>query len=150
MSPPIVVGTDGSESSRRAVARAAVLAQVHHSTVIVVFVRPTKHTGNASVFAIGALAYLRDAIGASQTLAEAQGITELDSRGVDWKFIVREGQPAAQIMTVAQEYEADTIVVSGGCHSAIGGIAYGSVTVDLLHRWPLSLFVVRSPDTKVS
>ncbi len=64
-----------------------------------------------------------------------------------WQFEVRVGEPAAELMRAAEDVDADTIVVAGRHHGAIGGLAHGSIGRQLLHRWPRTLLVIhpRSP-----
>ena len=69
-----------------------------------------------------------------QALAEAQCIAILDPAGVRWRFEAGVGDPACELMRVATDLEADTIVVAGRRHGALGGFTHGSVSVRLLHR----------------
>jgi nucleotide-binding universal stress UspA family protein len=140
---PIVVGTDGSEVSRLALEEAASIATGSRQTVVVVFVR------HAPLAALGVLAtaghgagVLQEALNTDESLAEAQSIAILESASVCWRFEVRTGEPAAELMRVATEFDADTIVVAGRHHGALGGFAHGSVSMQLLHRWNRSLFVI--------
>jgi nucleotide-binding universal stress UspA family protein len=140
---PIGGGVDGSEVSRLAVEEAASLATGSRQTVVVVFVR------HAPLAALGVLAtaghgvgVLQDALNVDEALAEAQSIAILESACVCWRFEVRTGEPAAELMRVATEFDADTIVVAGRRHGALGGFAHGSVSMQLLHRWTRSLFVI--------
>ena len=148
MRGPIVVGTDGSETSRLAIEEAALLSKGAGEPVMLVFVRQPRLAGLSAVGA-GSLgvAVEQEALDGSQCLAEAQGIAILDPAGVNWSFEVRTGDPATELMRAADECHADTIVVAGRRHGVIGGIAYGSVCTHLLHRWPHSLLVVHRPSS---
>jgi nucleotide-binding universal stress UspA family protein len=143
MMGPIITAADGSEGGRQAIAEAGLLAQTTGRSVIVVYVRREKHAGSSTVFGVDTYSYVADALNAGRMLAEAQAIAELDSRGLSWTFVVREGQPAAELMKTAEEYEADTIVVAGKRQGILGSVAHAAISADLLHRWPHSLFVVR-------
>ncbi len=93
-------------------------------------------TGTLSVGAVHEL------LGTNQSLAEAQSIAILDAVGVDWRFEVRVGDPANELMRLATEVGAETIVVAGRRHGALGAMACASVCTQLLHRWPRSLMVI--------
>ena len=143
MRGPIVAGSDGSENSRLAIEEAACVAKAGGQTVIVAFVRHMPlaglglpWTGSAS------LAALQEMLSTSEFLAEAQSIAILDSVGVPWRFEVREGEPARELMRLATEVGAETIVVAGRRHGAFGSVACASVCAQLLHHWPRSLLVV--------
>jgi nucleotide-binding universal stress UspA family protein len=140
---PIVVGTDGSETSRLAIEEAGSIAKASGRTVVVVFVRHVPFVG-LSVFANGGLCLgaVQDALSGDEALAEAQSIALLDMAAVRWYFEVRTGDPAVELMRVATELDADTIVVAGRRHGAIGGLAHASVSVRLLHRWPGTLLII--------
>jgi nucleotide-binding universal stress UspA family protein len=145
MDGPIVAGADGSEASRRAIAEAGALAKQGGTAVLVVFVRHVRYGSTASAFAVGAVGPLQECVETDQTIAQAQAIAELDPLGIPWYFVVREGQPATELMKVATDHGADTIVVAGRRHGALGNLTHAAVTATLLHRWPHSLFVVRPP-----
>lgn len=146
MRGPIVAGSDGSDNSRFAIEEAACIAKGMGQTVIVAFVRHmplaglgVPWTGSSSVAAV------EEMLSASGSLAEAQSIAILDSVGVPWRFEVREGEPARELMRLAIEVGAETIVVSGRRHGAFGSVACASVCAQLLHHWPRSLLVVHPP-----
>lgn len=142
---PIVVGTDGTEASRAAVAQAALVACASNRRVILVFARRSALLGAVGVFSPGALERLYRAFDAEQTVAQAYGISELDPVGVNWTFETREGQPAVEIVRVATESEADTIVVGSRRQSAMGELRLPSVASQIFYRWPWTLLIVRNP-----
>ena len=118
----IVVGTDGSETSRLAVEEAGAIARASGRQLVVLFVRHVSFAG-VGVLATGGLSAgaVQDALDGDQALAEAQCIAILDPSGVRWRFEVGEGDPASELMRVATGLEADTIVVAGRRHGALGG-----------------------------
>ncbi|MGA7417666.1 MAG: universal stress protein [Acidimicrobiales bacterium] len=151
MRGPIVVGTDGSETSRLAVEEAGAIARASGHQLVVLFVRHVSFAG-VGVLATGGLSAgaVQDALDGDQALAEAQCIAILDPTGVPWRFEVGEGDPASELMRVATGLEADTIVVAGRRHGALGGLAHGSVSVRLLHRWSGALLVIHPKPTASS
>lgn len=142
MRGPIVAGTDGSDASRQVIAEVGRLAHQSGRSVVVVFIRQIKHVGSVSVFAMGALGYLRESAESERTIAHAQAIAELDPLGVTWRFVTRDGQAGTRLMRTAAEYGADTIAIPGECHGVFG-IGRNALMADLLRRWPYSLYVVR-------
>jgi nucleotide-binding universal stress UspA family protein len=145
MRGPILAGTDGSETSRLALIEAGSLAQQSGLDVVVVFVRHARFNGTASVFAVGAVRALQDSLDTEQTLAYAQSVAILDPLKVCWRFEVRTGQPAGELMRAAKAHGVETIVVAGRRHGAVGGLTSSSVSAQLFHRWPHTLLVVHPP-----
>ncbi len=125
----IVVGTDGSETSLRAVDRAAAIAAESGATLIVASAHPAprpgngagepdlprgenyRTEGNAPVYAL-----LRDAA----ARARAAGAGDVQERAVD-------GAPADALVALAAEVGADLLVVGNvGMNSVVGRLV-GSV-----------------------
>ena len=150
MRGPIVVGADGSDNSRLAIEEAASIAKGSGQTVLVAFVRYVRLAG-LGVPWTGALSVgvVEEMLTADESFAEAQSIAILDPVGVPWRFEVREGDPAHELMRLATEVGADTIVVAGRRHGAFGAMACASVCTQLLHRWPRSLLVIH-PQSEVA
>jgi nucleotide-binding universal stress UspA family protein len=128
-----------------ALIEAGSLAQQSGLGVVVVFVRYFRFSGGGSVFAVGAVRALQDTLDADQTLAYAQSVAILDPLRIRWCFVVRTGQPASELMLAAEAHGAETIVVAGRRHSAVGSLTYSSISAQLFHRWPHSLLVVHPP-----
>ena len=66
---------------------------------------------------------------------------QLTSRGIDAHAIVRKGEPAAEIVKVADEYEVDVIVMSTRGRRGLDKLFIGSVAEDIMSRCarPLTL-----------
>jgi nucleotide-binding universal stress UspA family protein len=140
---PIVVGSDGSEISRLAIVEAGSIAGGTGQTVIVTFVRHIPLAGLCAVSAGSQGVHaMRETLDSSQALSEAQSIAILESTSVRWRFEVRTGEPVQELMRVAKECDADTIVVAGRRRGKFSGLARSSVSTRLLHRWPRSLLVI--------
>jgi nucleotide-binding universal stress UspA family protein len=146
MRGPIVVGADGTETSRLAIEEAAGIASGSGQLVFVVFVRHVPFGAIGFVGGGGLSSVLaQEALDAGEALAEAESIAILDSARVPWRFEVRTGEPAAELMGLAEELGSEMIVVAGKRHSALGGFTCASVSVRLLHRWPHSLLIIHPP-----
>jgi nucleotide-binding universal stress UspA family protein len=143
MRGPIVVGTDGSETSRLAIGEAATLARGSGSPIIVLFVRHAPLAGLGALSSGGqAVGVLAECQSSDQALAEAQSIAILEPMGLSWRFAVGSGDPASELIRVATESGSDTIVVAGRRHGAIGGYLAGSVATKLVHQWGGSLLII--------
>src|SRR3954471_16066380 len=99
----IVVGYDESEPLRRALERAASLADAYDARLIVTRVGPV--TGRSL--------HMVDPAPATgdypRVLAHAR--TYLEKRGVRAQYVAAEGEPARMIASVAEEHDGDLIVV---------------------------------------
>lgn len=124
----IVVGLDGSENSKRAIPAAVELARQNDGRIVFAHV-------DERVAAKGDMASLRadeDEIRAG-IAREAERIS---AEGIDASVenaVVVLGGPAHAIAEIADEVDADLIIVGTRGHSAITGLLLGSVTNRLLH-----------------
>src|SRR6476469_6120273 len=105
----IVVGTDGSANAEAAVGRAIAEAKAEGAVLHVVTTYP-----NVATFSEGITSSAkRDPINlrdvAEGVLARAEG--EAEAQGVKVVTDAREGDPAKVILDVAQEQDADLIVI---------------------------------------
>ena len=139
----IVVGVDGTADSLNALAEAARLAAEAGVGLIVVCVR---HEGSLAPAAAGPAT--REALDAMEKSVYEQAGHVLADRMVHWRFDVRSGDPAAELIKAAQEYHGRAIVVGGRSHGIVGGIVTGSVAQKLVRQSPVSVLVVRDDGTK--
>ncbi len=144
MQGPIVVGADATENSRLAVNEAASIASATGQELVIVFVRRTPLAG-LSVFAPVGGKTVEQALDQDQALAEAQVATLLGTSTVHWSFAAARGDPATELMRMAERTRAAMIVIAGRRHTAIGSVACNAVATQLLHRWDGSLLVVHPP-----
>lgn len=132
----IIVGFDGSEHARKALARAVEIA--NGATVAV-------------VSAAGPQILLRgqglspedpaDAEARTQALAEAREY--LDGKGVNAVYVEGHGHPADVIVQEAQESNADLVIVGTRGHNAAQRVVMGSVSTTVVHNAPCDVLVVR-------
>jgi len=124
----ILWATDGSETAAKALPFALGLAEPDNATLVVVHVREI-FVGRAGGYPVLAdEAELRERI--------SQQVKDLQSVGREATFIVRtssSGHTARTIAEVAEEVEADLIVVGTHGYGRVGGLLLGSVTHGLLH-----------------
>jgi nucleotide-binding universal stress UspA family protein len=102
----ILVGYDETESSERALERAAELVRAFDAKLIVTSVAPIMHGAARSAGAI-------DPIDSPQRHIEELGHARayLTERGVDADYVPAVGDPARAIAMLAEERDADLIVV---------------------------------------
>jgi nucleotide-binding universal stress UspA family protein len=134
----IVVGFDGSEHARKALERAADLAD--GASVAVVCSADVSRlmrdpAGGASPVDPA------DAEARSAALAEAR--TYLEGRGIEGTFVEGLGHPADVIVQEAEESGADLIVVGTRGLNAAKRLVLGSVSTNVVHNAPCDVLVVR-------
>ena len=140
----IVVGTDGSDSSLRAVDKAGQIAAGSDATVIVATAyfpqsedqraadvlkdEGYKMSGNAPIYAI-----LREA----RERAKARGATNIEERDVV-------GAPVDALVELAEEVKADLLVVGNVGLSTIAGRLLGSVPANVARRSKTDVLIVHT------
>jgi nucleotide-binding universal stress UspA family protein len=134
----IVVGFDGSEHARKALARAADIA--NGATVAV-------------VSAANVQRLLRDpaqgvspedpAEAEARTKALAEAREYLEGRGIKGVYVEGHGNPADVIVQEAEESGADLIVVGTRGLNAAQRLFMGSVSTNVVHHAPCDVLVVR-------
>ncbi len=140
----VVVGTDGSDSSLRAVDRAGALASGPDAKVIVATAyfpssddsraadvlkeESYKLSGNAPIYAI-----LREA----KDRAKAAGATKVEERPIV-------GAPVDALVDLAEEVGADLLVVGNVGLSTIAGRLLGSVPANVARRSKTDVLIVHT------
>jgi nucleotide-binding universal stress UspA family protein len=139
----IVVGTDGSPSAAAAVRRATELATGSGALVHLVTAYPDvpSHRERITSSAKRDPINLREA--AESVLARAAG--ELEAHNVAVETHAEEGEPADVVIEVAQQQNADLIVVGDRGLTGLQRFLLGSVSSKLSHHAPCSLMIVREP-----
>ena len=136
----IVVGHDGSEDARRALATAVAVTRDGGRLVIAYIEQEVVGKGGSPV-----------PITAEEVEAEIRREAKaLKEDGLDVAFHVHRavlGGPAPAIVKVAHEFNAQLIVVGTRGRSALAGLLVGSVAQRLLHLSDLPVLAVPSPGT---
>ena len=142
----IVVGTDGSETAGQAVTKAIELAQaVGASIELVSAYEPVskQRLRDEARQAPGDLQWMvnpREDVEA--TLGEASD--RIEAAGVEVETHAREGDPADAILDVAEEQEADLIVVGNKGMTGAKRFLLGSVPNKVSHHAPCSVMIIRT------
>jgi nucleotide-binding universal stress UspA family protein len=145
MKRSLVVGVDETGESQNALARAAELARAAGLSLVVVHVRHIPVFAEMSPMTIGPATQDLDPI-EDATRRAAEKV--LQGTSADWEFVVRSGDPAHELMAVADERSAVAIVVGGRPHRAAVSGLVGSVDAALVHRFRGSVLVVRGGDAQ--
>ena len=131
----IVVGYDGSDAAKRALERAAEVADGATVTVVsAVHVMPP--IGRAAVqIDPDEIAERRRELGEAKEL--------LAGKGVSAKVVETHGDPADGIVETAKEGGADLVIVGTRGANFASRVLLGSVSTKVLHEAPCDVLVVR-------
>jgi nucleotide-binding universal stress UspA family protein len=142
----IVVGTDGSETAKRAVTQAVGLARALGSTLQVVCAYEPVLAQRLAVERRQAPQDVEWAINPREdvdaTLEEAAAIAR--EAGVAVSTYALEGDPADAILDVAEERDADLIVVGNKGMTGAKRFLLGSVPNKVSHHAPCSVLIIRT------
>jgi nucleotide-binding universal stress UspA family protein len=143
----IVVGTDGSDTAAEAVRQAAELAKLSGARLDVVSAfepipqsRIRSESGNAPgdvQYEIGPREDVNLVIDNASAEAKKGGVEEVQGHS-------REGDPADAILDVAEEVNADLIVVGNKGMTGARRFLLGSVPNKVSHHAPCSVIIVRT------
>jgi nucleotide-binding universal stress UspA family protein len=128
----IAVGYDGSDAAERALDRAAELAEALSARLVVVSVSTTLLPATASALEPGGMFVPAGGVPLAQPepgpesdpkeLAERrlqQARARLAARGLDADYVAEVGPPAERLLAVAEERDAELIVVGSGDHGLL-------------------------------
>jgi nucleotide-binding universal stress UspA family protein len=142
----VLVGTDGSESSYRAVDRAAKIAHDSGARLVIVcaYHPATKREVAVAEDVLGEDAYqVTGSTPAEETLrtaaerASAQGVGAIERAAV-------EGEPVKSLLSMLDKYQADLLVVGNRGLSTLAGRLLGSVPADVSRRAPCDVLIVHT------
>ncbi|WP_433338446.1 universal stress protein [Spirillospora sp. CA-294931] len=146
----ILVGTDGSDTSFRAVDRAAQLAAATGAKLVLASAyspMPARERLSAED-RLGDLAYkvqgstpADDALRAARERAVAAGARDIDQAAV-------EGDPVDVMSRLTKDRGADLVVVGNRGLNSLAGRILGSVPANLSHRSPCDVLIVHTTDGK--
>jgi len=142
----VVVGTDGSDTSMAAVARAGALAADAAAKLVITSAympapeRQIAHDqdvlGDEAYQVVGS-APADDTVSRARDRAAAAGASRIDTVSV-------EGRPAEALARVAQERGADLLVVGNRGLASLKGRILGSVPLDVARHAPVDVLIVHT------
>ncbi len=134
----IVVGFDGSEHSRKALARAADIAD--GATVAVV---AAANVARLLRDPAGGVSPVDPAEAEARTRALAEARDYLEGRGISGVYVEGHGNPADVIVQEAEDSGADMVIVGTRGLNAARRLVLGSVSTNVMHHAPCDVLVVR-------
>jgi nucleotide-binding universal stress UspA family protein len=142
----IVVGTDGSETAAEAVRNAIELAKLSDAQLDIVSAYEPVSSERLREEKVEAPGDVQYAVGPREdvnvTLEGAVGVAK--QAGIEAQAHPREGDPADAILDVAEEVEADLIVVGNKGMTGARRFLLGSVPNNISHHAPCAVFIVRT------
>ena len=141
MSNFIVVPTDGSNSSIKALQYAIDLAKKTDGEIILLNVQPNFASPNVKKFFNKKDVEEYTQMLAAEALVKVKGIVE--EAGVPYQVKVRIGLPKVEICQEAEEAKASLIVMGYRGLGAVAGVVLGSVSYGVLHESPCPVTIVR-------
>lgn len=142
----VVVGTDGSETSFRAVDRAAKLAADAGAALVIACAYEPSHDRNLAheqdilgpeAYQVVGSAPAEDTVGRARDRAAAQGATKIET-------VVVQGKPADTLTSVVEEHKADLLVVGNRGLNTLAGRIIGSVPLDVARHSPVDVLIVHT------
>src|SRR5437763_5396579 len=146
----VLVGTDGSESSYRAVDRAAELAGATGATLLLVCAfRPmSERDEKVAAAQLGDLAYkvaganpAEDILKEAATRAQKSGAGKVDT-------VAQAGDPVDVLCEIAGDRNVDLVVVGNRGLNSLAGRLLGSVPANVSHRATTDVLIVRTTEGK--
>jgi nucleotide-binding universal stress UspA family protein len=145
----VVVGTDGSETSFRAVDRAAELARDADATLVIACAYVPQDAKS--------LAYEQDVLGpdaawqvvgsapAEDTVSRARDrAIAAGARAAKVETVVVQGKPADTLKQVVDDHSADLLVVGNRGLNTLAGRILGSVPLDVARHTPVDVLIVHT------
>jgi len=141
----ILFATDGSESAGAALTFLQHLITPVRTMVRVVCVIPVYLTpyDEGGVFIDWDAVVRQERAGAEHIVQEAYH--ELAGKAIEISSVIREGDPAAEIIHAAEEWNADLVVIGSRGRGAVGGFLLGSVARDVARHCPHPVLVAHAP-----
>lgn len=132
----LLVAIDGSATSLRAQAYAAGLARRQGARLVCLYVRPFTAVAGIGAAAVSSMQAAHDEI-----VRELRETIEAESGrlGISAQFLERHGSPFTEIVRLADELQADAVLV--GASTKAGHRFVGSLAVHLVRvsRWPVTV-----------
>jgi nucleotide-binding universal stress UspA family protein len=143
----VVVGTDGSETSFRAVDRAAALARDSGALLVIACAYEPSHDrdlaqaqdvlGADAAYQVVGSAPAEDTVSRARDRARAAGAPKVDT-------VVVQGRAADTLRQVARDRQADLLVVGNRGLNTLAGRIVGSVPLDVARHTPIDVLIAHT------
>ncbi|MBA3299785.1 MAG: universal stress protein [Thermoleophilaceae bacterium] len=142
----IVVGTDGSPTAQEAVRQATLLAKSLGAKVYIVSAYEPVPEGRLRDERLQVPEDLQWMVNPREDVEDTLQVSaaELRGEGLDVETIAREGDPADAILDVAEEKNADLVVVGNRGMTGAKRFLLGSVPNKISHHAPCSVMIIRT------
>lgn len=141
---PIVLATDGSPVAAEATAKAIELAEAFGAPLVIATIWQVTYEPVGIAF--GTLVPNLDSVGNEEArkIVE-QAAAPAHEAGVECETIVRRGYPAQEICAIADEEDAQLIVLGSHGWGTMRRAIFGSVSTNVLHHAGRPVLVVPPP-----
>ena len=142
----IVVGTDGSDTAAQAVVQAGDLAEKLGATLVITSAFDPVSSARLKQEQADAPQDVEWTINEREDVDAMLGqiAAPLKERNIDVRLAARQGNPADAILDVAEEENADLIVVGNKGMAGARRFLLGSVPNKISHHAPCSVLIVRT------
>jgi nucleotide-binding universal stress UspA family protein len=142
----IVIGTDGSETAALALAEASDLAKATGAKLHIVSAYEHESGTHLAEDAPAEASWM---VGPDVTVDSVleQAMGAMRAKGVDTETHARRGDPADALLVVAEEQDADLIVVGNKGMTGAKRFLLGSVPNKVSHHAPCSVLIVRTTES---
>jgi nucleotide-binding universal stress UspA family protein len=144
----ILIATDGSDAAEEALETALELAEEHVADVTVVHVEPSYDLVVGSYLS-GPVEVSRDEMPPDDDGVLERAAELAADRGVEARLVERSGYPPDEIARLANEIDADVVVVGSRGLGAVSEFILGSTSRALLRRTTRPVLVVRATRARV-
>ena len=143
MTATVIVGIDGSEPSRRAVAYAITLAQAQDVNLVVAHVIPwSPYSFNTPADNEERHEKKQEELKAATTQIIEPAVQAVSGSACDVTPVVRHGDPVDTLVALASEFAATAIIVGRTGDSRVKRALFGSIPGHLVHESTIPVTVV--------
>lgn len=148
MGRTIMVGTDGSDTSFRAVDKAAEVAAGEGASLLIAtaYRPPSRAERSAAAEELGDLAYQVTGSHPAEDVARA-AVGRALAMGVRADYLVREGDPVPVLLDLVQERSVDVLVIGNVGLRGLAGRLTGSVPAGIGRRARCEVLIVDTTGT---
>jgi nucleotide-binding universal stress UspA family protein len=142
----IVVGTDGSETAKQAVREATELAKQTGAMLYIVSAFDPVPQSRLREERLEAPTDIEHTVGPNEDVEAilSEAAQDVEGAGVKVQTVARQGEPADAILDVAEDENADLIVVGNKGMTGAKRFLLGSVPNKVSHHAPSSVLIVRT------